>query len=94
MPYYIYIITNKRDGTLYIGITNNLARRMLEHKNKIFRGFARDYNLSKLIYFEEYDTAMDGIRREKQLKRWNRQWKIDLIESINPYWHDLCDLVE
>ena len=67
---------------------------MLEHKNKLIKGFARDYNLSKLVYFEEHSTAMDAIRREKQLKNWRRQWKIDLIESLNPHWNDLCDLVE
>ena len=94
MPYYTYIITNKRDGTLHIGMSNDLARRMLEHKNRTFYGFARNYNLSKLIYFEEHNTAFDAIRREKQLKNWKRQWKVDLIESINPHWNDLCDLIE
>ena len=89
MPYYVYILTNKPRGVLYVGVTNNLDRRVLEHKEKVLKGFATKYRLSQLVYAEEYDWVSDAIRREKQLKSWYRQWKIDLIESFNPRWIDL-----
>ncbi len=75
-------MNNKK--TLYIGITNNLGRRIYEHKNCLFDGFAKRYNLNKLVYFEECSNIESAIRREKQLKNWHREWKINLIESINP----------
>ena len=87
--YYIYILTNKRNGTLYIGITNDLERRLFEHKHKLIHGFTNKYNLDKLVYFEQYQYVNDAIKREKQLKNWNRQWKIDLIETENKEWNDL-----
>ncbi len=88
MSFYVYIITNKPKGILYIGVTNNLARRIYEHKNKMVKGFSKRYNLDYLVYAEEYQTAYDAITREKQLKNWHRDWKIGLIESINPQWKD------
>ena len=87
--YYLYILSNKFNGTLYIGVTNNLERRMFEHKNKLVEGFTKRYDLTKLIYFESFQYVNDAIRREKQLKNWNRQWKIELIEKDNPDWNDL-----
>ena len=87
--YYLYILTNKINGTLYIGVTNDLERRMFEHKNKLVRGFTAKYGLNKLIYFETYQYVNDAITREKNMKKWKRQWKIDLIEKENPNWKDL-----
>jgi len=75
--------------TLYIGITNDLIRRVYEHKNKLIDGFTKKYNLTKLVYFELINDAESAIRREKQLKNWHRQWKINLIESVNNEWKDL-----
>ncbi len=93
MTFYVYIITNKAKGVLYIGMTNYLARRVYKHKQKITEGFGKRYNLNKLVYVEEYDTSLDAITREKQLKNWHRDWKIELIESINPQWNDLYTMV-
>jgi len=87
--YYVYILSNLKKGTLYIGMTNDLERRMFEHKNKLVEGFSKNYNLDKLVYFEQFQYVNDAIKREKQLKNWNRQWKIDLIEDDNDDWNDL-----
>ncbi|RKE94757.1 GIY-YIG nuclease family protein [Ichthyenterobacterium magnum] len=87
--FYVYILSNKKNGTLYIGMTNNLERRMFEHKNNLVDGFTKKYGLHKLIYFEQFQFVNDAIKREKQLKNWNRQWKIDLIEKNNKNWNDL-----
>ena len=87
--YYLYLLTNKKNGTLYIGVTNNLERRLFEHKNKLVDGFTKRYNLNKLIYFETYQFVNDAIKRERNMKKWKRQWKIDLIERDNPNWKDL-----
>jgi len=90
--YYVYILTNK-SKSLYIGVTNNLERRVYEHKHKhkLKDGFAKKYNLTKLVYFEMFNDINDAIKREKQLKNWHRQWKINLIESKNKEWKDLYD---
>ena len=74
---------------MYIGVTNNLERRVLEHRNKIVKGFTSRYNVDKLVYFEKFSDINEAIKREKRLKKWNRQWKIDLIEKDNPEWKDL-----
>ncbi len=87
--YYIYILASKKNGTLYIGVTNNLLRRVQEHKNKIAEGFTKKYNINILVYFETTESVTSAIQREKQLKKWNRAWKIQLIESSNPDWVDL-----
>jgi putative endonuclease len=87
--YFVYILSEKMYGTLYIGVTNNLERRMFEHKNKLVEGFTKRYNLSKLLYFEQFQYVNDAIKREKQLKNWKRDWKIELIEKDNKNWHDL-----
>jgi putative endonuclease len=87
--YFVYILTNKFNKVLYIGVTNNLERRMYEHKNKMINGFAKKYNLTKLVYFEETSDVRSAIEREKQLKNWHRDWKIKLINDFNPGWKDL-----
>ena len=87
--YYVYIITNKKEGVLYIGVTNNLERRIFEHKNKLVKGFSSRYNLDKLIYFEKFQYIKEAIRREKNMKKWKREWKINLIVEENPNWEDL-----
>ena len=87
--YYVYIITNKKDGVLYIGVTNDLERRMFEHKNKLIKGFSSKYNLDKLVYLEVYQYVEDAIKREKNIKKWKREWKIKLIIEDNPNWDDL-----
>jgi putative endonuclease len=88
--YYLYILTNKKNETLYIGVSNNLERRMFEHKNKLIEGFTKNYGLDKLVYFETYQYVNDAIKREKSMKKWKRQWKISLIEKDNPNWNDIC----
>ena len=89
--YYVYILTNKPRGTLYIGMTNNLVRRGYEHRNGLADGFTKKYSLKMLVYFEVFNRVEDAILREKRLKKWNRQWKIDLIEKLNPNWDDLYE---
>jgi len=89
--FYVYLLANKRNGTLYLGMTNDLIRRVYEHKNKITKGFASKYDVSKLVWFETHSNAAVAITREKQIKEWKRQWKINLIEAENPDWHDLYD---
>ncbi len=91
--YYVYILTNK-SKTLYIGVTNNLERRIFEHKNKLIDGFSKKYNLTRLVYFEVLNSIEDAIKREKQLKNWHRQWKINLIEEHNKGWKDLSQEFE
>ncbi|UOY05406.1 GIY-YIG nuclease family protein [Muricauda sp. SCSIO 64092] len=88
--YYVYILTNKKNGTLYIGISNDLERRIWEHRNKLVEGFTKKYSLNRLVYFEQYQYVNDAILREKRLKKWKRQWKINLIEEENPEWNDLA----
>ena len=82
--YYVYILASKKNGTLYIGMTNNLQKRLYEHKNKIVPGFSQKYNIDKLVYFEITSDVKSAIAREKQLKKWNRKWKLELIEKSNP----------
>jgi putative endonuclease len=91
MTYCVYILCSQRNGTLYIGVTNNIARRMYEHKSKMISGFTEKYRLDQLAYMEFYDDIRDAIWREKCLKRWKRAWKIRLIEEKNPKWKDLSE---
>ena len=93
MRYYVYIVASGRNGTLYVGMTNNIARRLDEHKNGLVDGFTNKYKVHKLVYVEECDNPNDAIAREKQLKKWNRAWKIGLIEQDNPNWDDLTALI-
>jgi len=87
--YYVYFLTNKHNTVLYIGVTNNLKRRVWEHKNKIFKGFTYDYNVEKLVYYEVFTYIRDAIRREKQLKGWRRAKKDAMINKENPGWREL-----
>ena len=87
--YYVYILTNKTNSVIYIGITNNLLRRLYEHKNKLLDGFTKKYNANKLVYFEQTSDINEAIKREKILKKWNREWKIELIKKQNPEFKDL-----
>ncbi len=87
--YYVYILASKRNGTLYIGVTNDLIRRVYEHKNDLIDGFTKKYGVHSLVYYEQYDEVVNAIQREKRLKKWNRQWKIELIEKENPEWKDV-----
>jgi putative endonuclease len=90
---YVYILASKRNGTLYIGMTNNLARRVWEHQQGLVEGFTKKYNVHLLVHYEVFPGPRDAIQREKRLKKWNRAWKIRLIESINPGWEDLSRTV-
>ena len=87
--YYVYIMASKRNGTLYTGVTNNLERRVYEHKNKLIKGFTKKYNINMLVYFEETNDINDALEFEKRIKGWLRKKKIDLIESMNPNWDNL-----
>ena len=90
MPsYYVYILTSKINGTLYIGLTNDLERRILEHKSKTYKGFTAKYDINLLAYFEEFDSHKEAYSRELQLKKWKIAWKLELIEKENPVWKDL-----
>lgn len=87
--YFVYILTNQRDKLLYVGVTNDLKRRLYEHKNGLCDGFTKQYHIDKLVYFKSCQDPEAAIRREKQLKKWRREKKIALIEGMNPYWKDL-----
>jgi putative endonuclease len=87
--YYVYILASKRNGTLYIGVTSNLIKRVYEHKKNLVDGFTKKYNIHKLVYYEITKDIESAISREKQLKKWNRKWKLKLIEKNNPEWRDL-----
>ena len=89
--YYVYIVASKRNGTLYTGVTNNLPRRIYEHKNHLLPGFTDKYAVAKLVYAERFTDVQEAIHREKRLKEWKRNWKKDLIEESNPEWKDLYD---
>ena len=87
--YYVYMLASKKNGTLYIGVTNDLAKRIYEHKNGTVEGFTKKYEINELVYFESTLDIKSAIQREKRLKKWKRQWKIELIEKGNPNWDDL-----
>ena len=87
--YYLYVLSNKYNATLYIGVTNDLERRMYEHKNKLIDGFTKTYRLNRVVYFETFQYVNDAIKPEKNMKKWKRDWKIKLIEEENPNWSDL-----
>ena len=93
MSYYVYIIASRRDGAIYIGVTNNLVRRVYEHRIKAVPGFTSKYNITQLVWFEIYDDPVSAITREKELKKWKRSWKIKLIEAENPDWKDLYESI-
>jgi putative endonuclease len=89
--YYVYLLTNKNDKVMYVGVTNNLERRMHEHKTKMVPGFTTKYNVNKLVYFEETDDIVVAIAREKEIKKWRREKKNNLVVAVNPGWLDLSD---
>jgi putative endonuclease len=86
---YVYLLASKPYGTLYVGVTSDLPKRIFEHKSKVVPGFTARYGVDKLVWFETHDAAEGAIRREKQIKEWRREWKINLIEKENPHWLDL-----
>jgi putative endonuclease len=91
MSYYVYILASEKNGTLYIGMTNTLKRRVEEHKSEKIEGFTKRYGVKGLVYFERFDFVQSAILREKRLKWWKRKWKLALIEKFNPKWRDLSD---
>ena len=88
--YFVYILASKQNGTLYTGVTGDLARRGTEHKNSVVAGFTEKYGVHTLVYYEVYDSPDEAIQREKNIKAWQRAWKLRLIESVNPEWEDLA----
>ncbi|MBA3678714.1 GIY-YIG nuclease family protein [Candidatus Saccharibacteria bacterium] len=86
---YAYILANDKNGTIYIGVTSDITKRVYEHKNHLRDGFTKNYSVEKLVWFEQYEDITDAIVREKQLKQWRRDWKLDLVEQSNPNWNDL-----
>ena len=93
MAYYVYILASRRDGAIYVGITNDLVRRVYEHRIKAVPGFTTKYNITRLVWFEIYDDPVSAISREKELKKWKRDWKVQLIEKDNPDWDDLFESI-
>ncbi len=91
---YVYILASKRNGTLYIGVTSNLGRRIYEHKTSVNEGFSDKYSVKTLVWYEEHLDIYFAIQKEKQLKKWKRAWKLRLIEGLNPEWSDLADRLE
>ncbi len=91
MSYWLYILANRPGGALYVGVTNDLIRRVYEHRAGLVPGFTKRYDIKLLVYYEHYDTPAAAIQREKNIKHWLREWKIDLIISMNPKWRDLYD---
>jgi len=89
--YWVYILASRPRGTLYVGMTNDLVRRVYEHREGLADGFTKEHGVKTLVYYEQHTTAITAIQREKNIKRWSRKWKIDLIRSLNPDWRDLWD---
>ncbi len=91
MGYWVYILASGVGGTLYVGVTNDLLRRIYEHREGLVPGFTKRYGIKTLVYYEEYSDVQTALQREKNIKHWSREWKIDLIASMNPEWRDLYD---
>jgi putative endonuclease len=91
--YWIYILASRPRGALYVGVTNDLVRRIYEHREELADGFTKQHNVKMLVYYEQHAMAIAAIQREKNIKHWSRAWKIDLIRSMNPDWHDLWDQI-
>ncbi|KIZ47604.1 MULTISPECIES: GIY-YIG nuclease family protein [Rhodopseudomonas] len=91
MAYYVYLLAGRKDGPLYLGVTNDLVRRVYEHRSKAVPGFTSRYHITKLVWFEIYDDPLSAIAREKEIKKWRRDWKVALIVKDNPDWSDLYD---
>ena len=93
MSYYVYLIASRKDGAIYLCVTNNIVRRIYEHRIKAVPGFASRYNITQLVWFEIYDDPISAISREKEMKKWKRDWKVALIEAQNPQWSDLYESI-
>ena len=93
MAYYVYLLASRRNGVLYLGVTNDLVRRVYQHKTKAVRGFSARYGVDRLVWFEIYDDPSTAITREKELKKWRRAWKVSLIEAANPEWEHLYQTI-
>ena len=91
MAYWVYILASKRNGTLYVGVTKDLVRRVYEHREGLVDGFSKTHNVKLLVYYESHDRAIDAIQREKNIKHWSRAWKLNTIRAFNPDWRDLFD---
>ena len=91
--FYVYIMANQRNGTIYVGVTSNLIKRVWQHKTGLVEGFTKKYQIHNLVYYEKHGESYSAIQREKRLKEWQRQWKLELIESMNPYWNDLYETI-
>ncbi len=91
--FYVYILAKERNSTFYVGITSNLPKRIWEHKNEVADGFTKKYSIKKLVYYEIFDDPENAIIREKRLKKWNRPWKMRIIEEMNPNWDDLYEKI-
>jgi len=93
MSYFVYILASRKDGAIYIGVTNDIVRRVYDHRTKAVPGFTSKYNITRLVWFEIYDDPISEISREKELKKWRRAWKVQLIEAQNPDWNDLYESI-
>jgi putative endonuclease len=93
LPYYVYLLASHKDGTLYLGVTRDLVRRTYQHKTHMMPGFTSRYDVRRLVWFETYDDPTNAITREKEIKKWRRTWKIELIEKENPDWRDLYEQI-
>jgi putative endonuclease len=91
MSFWVYILASRRNGTLYIGMTDDLIRRVWQHKEGVIPGFAQQYGVKMLVWYEQHETRVSALQRERQMKKWNRTWKFELIERMNPGWKDLFD---
>ena len=91
MSFFVYILGSRRNGTLYVGMTDDLLRRTWEHRNGVVPGFTKQYGVKQLFWYEVYETRAAAVLRERQIKKWNRSWKLELIEKMNPAWRDLAD---
>ena len=89
--YYVYLLASRRKGTLYVGVTNDLSKRVWQHKQDLGEGFTKKYGVKSLVWFEQTENIESAIVREKQIKKWNRDWKVELIEKTNPQWRDLYE---
>ena len=89
----VYMMASRRRGTIYIGVTSNLVKRVWEHREGVVEGFTKQYNVKRLVWYEVHEDPVEAIAREKRLKEWRRSWKIDLIEEKNPYWRDLYQAI-
>ncbi len=91
--FHVYILSSKRNGTLYTGVTSNLIKRIYEHRNNLVEGFTQKYNVHHLVWYEPHESAESAITREKQIKKWKKEWKLELIEKSNPQWNDLYEII-